>query len=169
MKRNNIKALKDIIEPEIKEEVQEDIPQEASDDEVIEKKPAKQKKAYVLTEARKLQFEKARMVRQANVLLKKLEKEGKQTEIKNLEIELKNKQDMKVNKKKNQIIKQIADEESSDEEEDEIIIKKSKPKPKSKKVVYVKYESSSEDEPERKPMKKAVIQKRDLRPIIQYM
>ena len=166
--KKNVKAAKGIIEePEIKEEVPT---QEASDDEVIEKKV---KKPYVLTEARKAQFDKARMVRQANVLLKKQEKEGKQTEIKNLEIELKDKQDMKVNKKKNKIIQQIADEESSDEdeEEDEIIIKKSKPKPKSKKVVYVKYESSSEDEPEprAKQIKKAVIQKRDLRPIIQYM
>ena len=164
--KKNVKAAKGIIEePEIKEEVPT---QEASDDEVIEKKV---KKPYVLTEARKAQFDKARMIRQEKLNIAKAEKEGKQNEIKNLELELKDKQDKKVNKKKNQIIKKIADEETSDEdeEEDEIIIKKSKPKPKSKKVVYVKYESSSEDEPERKPMKKAVIQKRDLRPIIQYM
>ena len=108
------------------------------------------------------------MVRQANVLSKKQEKEGKQNEIKNLELDLKNKQDIKVNKKKNKIIQQIEAEETSDEEE-EIIIKK--PKQKAKNVFYVKYNSSSEAEPEpvRKQAKSVIPPRKDLRPIIQYM
>ena len=122
----NIKAAKEM-EEVIKEDVVEE--QESSDDEVIEKKTAKEKKPYVLTQARKEQFEKARMIRQEKLNIAKAEKESKQNEIKNLELELKDKQDKKVNKKKDKIIQRIEAEETSDEEEEEeIIVQKPKKK-----------------------------------------
>ena len=51
--------------------------EEVSDEGIQKTKKSKEKKPYVLTDARKAQFDKARLVRQANIDVKKKEQEEK--------------------------------------------------------------------------------------------
>ena len=123
-------------------------------------KPGKEKKPYVLTPARKAQFEKARQVREENLRVRneiREESAKKHEEFKN---ELLKKKEFKSNKKKVREIKELieSDSSSSEEEAREVIVKKKKAmtipvkKPK-KKVVYVSSssESSSDESVEVKP------------------
>ena len=127
-------------------------------------KPGKEKKPYVLTPARKAQFEKARQVREENLRVRneiREESAKKHEEFKN---ELLKKKEFKSNKKKVREIKELieSDSSSSEEEAREVIVKKKKAmsipvkKPK-KKVVYVSSssESSSDESVEVKPKHKA--------------
>ena len=108
----------------------EDNEESSSSDESIENvkqvitKPKKEKKPYVMTEARKLAFEKARETRAKNILLNKELKEKEQEHIKTLKEQVKIKKSKKIEKLSNEI-KQISE---SDSDEEEVIIKKKKPK-----------------------------------------
>ena len=94
----------------------------------------KVKKPYVLTDARKAQFDKARLVRQSNIESKKKIQEEKDEIYNNIKKDLEKKKDKKnTKKKKNEIKKLIEEVESSSDEE--IVIKKVKA-PK-KKIIYV--------------------------------
>ena len=101
----------------------------ASSDSEIEKvekgKPKRERKPYVLTEARKAQFEKARLKRAENVKLKKdaVAVTKKQAEEKlqvydEIKKDLQVKKERQQRKKKTQEIKQIMQEMSSDESSD---------------------------------------------------
>ena len=98
-------------------------------------KKGKPKKEYILTEARKLQFEKARIKRMENIQKQKMEKEQFQKQ----KDELKRIADEKKKLKQEKQIKKLKKEIESESEE-EIIIKKTK-KPK-KKIVYVESDDS---------------------------
>ena len=77
-----IKQLKEIpTENKETEELKKEvlIEKETSDEDDIQLKP-KQRKPYVLTEARKAQFEKARKIRMARVNEKRKDEEDKKTE-----------------------------------------------------------------------------------------
>jgi hypothetical protein len=105
----------------------------------------KERKAYVLTPARKAQFEKARLIREDNIARKNAIRDEEAEKHELFKNELLKKKEIKSNKKKEKEIKAliVSDSDSSDSE---VIVKKKKPhkaKPKKKKVVY---ESSSESE-----------------------
>jgi hypothetical protein len=113
-------------------------------------KPVKEKKPYVLTEARKKAFENARLKRQANIDLRKAQQKQLQDEqeaIKNAIIEKRNRNLIKKNKKEIKKIIQSEDLLSSSSDE-EIIIKKKHP---GRKVLYVR--DDSDDEIRQPPMK----------------
>ena len=169
MGRKNIKHIEDI-KPVEEFESESDISgkyEESEDDSfsssssiVMTKKPVKQKavkekKPYVLTPARKAQFEKARIKRAENIEIKKQIKSKETEEHELLKQDLIRKKELKTIRKKAREIKRIVQTvEESEESEPEIIIKKKKPK---KKVVY---ESSSDEE----IVKKKPIIKQDLPP-----
>ena len=110
--------------------------------EIIEK--PKRKTNYTMTDKRKEAFEKARLVRAANIAARKAEKDKETEKYNKYKDELKQKKEQKKIKKQEQELKQF---ESSSEEE--IIVKK-RAKPK-KKVIYL------EDDEEEKDDKKNVI------------
>ena len=122
------------------------------DDEVstssIELKPkkeklVKEKKPYVLTEARKNAFEIARQKRDENRATRKIEKEKQEIESKKeLEEKIVKKAELikKKNEKKEEILK-LGEDSSSDSEPEVIVQRVKKPK---KKIIVV--ESDSEDE-----------------------
>ena len=131
-------------------EVIENIEDKTDDESSIELKPAKvideklkkERKPYVMTEARKLAFEKAREKRDENIKLRKAQQKqlhDEQEAIKNAVIEKRNRNLIKKNKKE---IKKIIQNEdllsSSSSDEEEIIVKKKHPK---KKVIYIESES----------------------------
>ena len=119
--------------------------EEVSADEGIQKttKAIKEKKPYVLTDARKLQFDKARLVRQSNIESKKKIQEEKDEIYNNIKKDLERKKDKKNSKKKKNEIKKLIEEVESSSDE-EIVIKKVKP-PK-KKIIYVESDDSEEEE-----------------------
>ena len=153
-------------------------------DEGIQKK-TKPKKPYVLTEARKAQFDKARLVRQSNIESKKKIQEEKDEIYNNIKADLLKKKDKKNVKKQKSQIKKLIEEVESDSDE-EIIIKKVKA-PK-KKIIYVESDESEDgpysrarrdsereiiEKPKRKDKPKDVIVEkqiivRQLKPLIRY-
>jgi hypothetical protein len=136
--------------------------------EIIDVPTKKERKPYVMTEARKQAFEKAREKRDENIKLRKAQQKQLQDEqeaIKNAVIEKRNRNLIKKNKKE---IKKIIQNEdllsSSSSDEEEIIIKKKHPK---KKVIYI--ESESEEEQSVKYEKQPTYKKEPPRRIIQYL
>ena len=133
------------------------------------------KKPYVLTEARKAQFDKARLVRQSNIESKKKIQDEKDEIYNNLKADLLKKKDKKNVKKQKSQIKKLIEEVESDSDE-EIIIKKVKA-PK-KKIIYVESDESEDEEiiekPKRKDKPKDVVVEekpqivRQLKPLIRY-
>ncbi len=118
--------------------------EEVSADEGIQKtKGGKVRQPYVLTDARKLQFDKARLVRQSNIESKKKIQEEKDEIYNNIKKDLERKKDKKNSKKKKNEIKKLIEEVESSSDE-EIVIKKVKP-PK-KKIIYVESDDSEEEE-----------------------
>ena len=103
-------------------------------------KPKKERKPFVMTDARKQAFEKARAKRDENRALRKIQKE-EQKIIAKKEVEEKIIQKADIIHKKKQKEMKILDEISSDSEPEVIIQRVKKPK---KKVIVV--ESDSEDE-----------------------
>ena len=67
--------------------------EEVSDEGIQKTKGNKVKKPYVLTDARKAQFDKARLVRQANIDVKKKEQEEKDALYFQMRLELEKKKD----------------------------------------------------------------------------
>lgn len=140
--------------------------------EFIYEKPKKERKEYILTEARKAQIDKAREIKMRNAEMRRKEQEEKKRDYllekeklnKIKEEKLKKKQDMEIRRLKKEV------EELSEPEEEIIVKKKSKPK---KKVVYV--EESSEEEIEyirpKPPKQKAPTYEKplQLQRIIQYV
>ena len=124
----------------------------------------KEKKPYVLTPARKAQFEKARLVREDNIARKNAIRDEEAEKHELVKNELLRKKEIKSNKKKEREIKHLivseSETESSSSEEAPVIIKKvKKPIKKTKKKVYVSCsEEESSDEsvevrPKHKPKK----------------
>jgi len=155
MGRKNIKHIEDI-KPEEESEYESEISQQYEESEdslsssssiVMKKKPAKEKvikppkekKPYVLTPARKAQFEKARVKRAENIEIKKQIKSKENEEHELLKQDLIRKKELKTIRKKAREIKRIVQTVEESESEPEVVYKK---KPK-KKVVY---ESSSDEE-----------------------
>lgn len=143
MSSKNIKVLE-----ELQEKVLPIDDAELSDDsEITKPKSTKEKKPYVLTPARKAQFEKARQIRDEN---REQRKQDKDADIKihdDIKNDLIRKKELKAIRKKTREMKAIVDKSSEISSEDEIIIKTPKTKPPKpptykKKVVY---ESSSEE------------------------
>jgi len=143
---------------------------------VIDEKLKKERKPYVMTEARKKAFEKAREKRDENIKLRKAQQKqlhDEQEAIKNAVIEKRNRNLIKKNKKE---IKKIIQNEdllsSSSSDEEEIIVKKKHPK---KKVIYIESESEEDEKPNkyndvRTPaFKKPEQPTQERRRIIQYL
>jgi len=134
--------MADIKDTEEKQDIEESNVDD-SDGLTLEKKTSKAKAPYVLTEARKNSFDKARLKRQENIEMRKLEKEKDEKII----VEYKKKE----YKLKKNIPPPIY---SSSEEEEEIIEYRKKKKNKIKKTVIYMDSDDEEDE--------VVIQKRPL-------
>jgi hypothetical protein len=144
---------------------------------VKNKKNGQPKKEYILTEARKKQFEIARNKRQENITIRNEEKEKATSEYTMLKKELDKKLAKK--EKRNQtkeLLKLMAETKnisSSESEQEEIIVRKKK-SAKKKKVVYVsESESESEQETQKiaKPKREILRSQtptRELRPIIRF-
>ena len=138
----------------------------------------KEKKPYVLTPARKAQFEKARLVREDNIARKNAIRDEEAEKHELVKNELLRKKEIKSYKKKEREIKHliVSESETESSSEDAPVIKKvKKPIKKLKKKVYVSSsEESSSDEsvevrPKHKP--KQVQQHpapKDVRRIIQF-
>ena len=149
--------------------------EEVSDEGIQKTKGGKDKKPYVLTDARKAQFDKARLVRQSNIETKKKIQEEKDEIYNNIKKDLEKKKDKKNVKKQKSQIKKLIEEVESDSDE-EIIIKKVKA-PK-KKIIYVESDESEDEEiiekPKRKEKPKDVVVEekpmivRQLKPLIRY-
>lgn len=96
-----------------------------------------EKKPYVLTEARKLAFEKAKIARAENCAKRKILKEKELNDINKMKEAKKQKKNLKAEKKKQL---ELADTDSSSDEEP-IIVKKKKSK---KKVIYISDDEAGE-------------------------
>jgi len=147
MSSKNIKVLE-----ELQEKVLPIDDAELSDDsEITKPKPSKEKKPYVLTPARKAQFEKARQIRDEN---REQRKQDKDADIKihdDIMNDLIRKKELKAIRKKTREMKAIVDKSSEISSDEEIIIKTPKQKPPKpptykKKVVYESSSSESSDE-----------------------
>lgn len=147
MSSKNIKVLE-----ELQEKVLPIDDAELSDDSEITKPKsiAKEKKPYVLTPARKAQFEKARQIRDEN---REQRKQDKDADIKihdDIKNDLIRKKELKAIRKKTREMKAIVDKSSEISSDEEIIIKtpklKAKPPTYKKKVVYESSSSESSDE-----------------------
>ena len=114
--------------------------EESSSSEEEPAKIEKTKKPYVMTEARKAAFEKARIARADNIARRKQVKEKEVNELTKFKEEKIKKKTMKEKQKEEQIAKL---EESSSSEDEPIIVKKKKTK--KKKVIYI-----SEDDDDNK-------------------
>ena len=163
MGRKNIKHIEDIkqfevseTESEISQRYEESEDSLSSSSSIVAKKPStekivkppKEKKPYVLTPARKEQFEKARIKRAENIEIKKIAKNKENEEHELLKQDLIRKKELKTIRKKAREIKRIVQTVESESEE-EVIVKR---KPKKKVIVY---ESSSDEEiVKKKPPKK---------------
>ena len=100
----------------------------------------KEKKPYVLTDARKENIEKAREIRRLKVEQRKKEEEEANKKFLEEKKKLENKKFVKLKKKQDKEILKLKDEileVSSDSEEDEIIVMK-KPKNKCRKICRTK-------------------------------
>ena len=141
MSSKNIKVLEQL------EEIIQPANDEVSDDsEITKPKSTKEKKPYVLTPARKAQFEKARQIRDEN---REQRKQDKDADIKihdDIKNDLIRKKELKAIRKKTREMKSIVAKASEISSEDEIIIKKEKKKPLPKKKVYVSSSEESSDE-----------------------
>jgi len=155
--------------------VDDDISSESEESEIeISKnitKKGKPKKEYILTEARKRQFELARQKRMENIQKINMEKE----EFKKQKDELKRIADEKKKLKQEKQIKKLKKEIESESEE-EIIIKKTK-KPK-KKIVYVESDDSDVEivkkekkslPPKQTPQQPEIAPPRQIRVLPQYL
>ena len=144
---------------------------EYSDEDRQKTKGNKVKKPYVLTDARKLQFDKARLVRQSNIESKKKEQEEKDALYFQMRLELEKKKVKKNSKKKKNEIKKLIEEVESSSDE-EIVIKKVKA-PK-KKIIYVESDGSEDEEIIQKVKVKKETQHeekpivRQLKPLVRY-
>ena len=153
MSSKNIKVLE-----ELQEKVLPIDDAELSDDSEITKpiakanfsqgqKPTKEKKPYVLTPARKAQFEKARQIRDEN---REQRKQDKDADIKihdDIKNDLIRKKELKAIRKKTREMKAIVDKSSEISSDEEIIIKTPKViKKVPKKKVYESSSSESSDE-----------------------
>jgi len=141
MSSKNIKVLEQL------EEIIQPANDEVSDDSEITKPKSKEKKPYVLTPARKAQFEKARQIRDENREQRKQDKDANIKIHDDIKNDLIRKKELKAIRKKTREMKAIVDKSSEISSEDEIIIKtpitKAKKPPTYKKKVV--YESSSEE------------------------
>ncbi len=117
-------------------------------------KKDKPKRNYVMTDARKQAFEKAKQKRAENIALRKQLKEKETAEFEKLLQMKQEKKAKKELKKKEMELKKY--ETSSSESEEEVIVKKKK-KPK-KKVIYI----SGDDEPDEKNI--IIVNKLDSKP-----
>ena len=130
-------------------------------------KSGKPKAPYVLTEARKLQFEIARNARMKNIESKKIQQNENYAQYDELKKELEKKKIKKLEKiKQKELVKLMAETDniSTDESNDEIEKTskqkiKSKSKPKPKKIIDSDSDTDSELEQERPPRKPKRIQK----------
>lgn len=129
-------------------------------------KSGKEKAPYVLTEARKKQFEIARNARMKNIESKKAQQNENYAQYDELKKELEKKKIKKLEKiKQKELVKLMAETDniSTDNESDDedLVVKpkaqlthgkktKAQPKPTKKRVIV---ESSSEEEPREKPQK----------------
>jgi tRNA A37 threonylcarbamoyladenosine modification protein TsaB len=131
--------------------------------------PKKERKPFVLTDKRKEAFEKARLKRQENVQLRKLQQKQLQDEqeaIKQAVIDKRNQRLVKKNKK--EIKKIIANEDLLDSSSDEeIIVRKKKTARKKKSVIYLE-KDDSESEPESEVVKQVPTPATIPRRIINY-
>ena len=151
MSSKNIKVLEQL------EEIIQPANDEVSDDSEITKPKSiakanisqgqtKEKKPYVLTPARKAQFEKARQIRDEN---REQRKQDKDADIKihdDIKNDLIRKKELKAIRKKTREMKSIVAKASEISSDEEIIIKKEKKKPLPKKKVYVSSSEESSDE-----------------------
>jgi hypothetical protein len=117
-------------------------------------KSGKEKAPYVLTEARKKQFEIARNARMKNIESKKAQQNENYAQYDELKKELEKKKIKKLEKiKQKELVKLMAETDNistdNDESDEDLVVKpkktKAQPKPKKKKVIV---ESSSEEEQE---------------------
>lgn len=125
-------------------------------------KSGKEKAPYVLTEARKKQFEIARNARMKNIESKKAQQNENYAQYDELKKELEKKKIKKLEKiKQKELVKLMAETDniSTDNESDDedLVVKpkagkktKAQPKPTKKRVIV---ESSSDEEPREKPQK----------------
>ena len=170
MTSKNIKVLEQLVDEhnlalkgqeEIIQPINNDDPNLTDDSEIT--KPKKEKKPYVLTPARKAQFEKARQIRDENRKQRKQDKDADNKIHDDIKNDLIRKKELQAIRKKTREMKAIvnkASEISEDEDlqsEEEIIIKKKKPIQKKKKKIV--YESSS-DESSDESSSEEVIQKK---------
>ena len=153
-----LKGQEEIIQP-----INNDDPNLTDDSEITKPKSTKEKKPYVLTPARKAQFEKARQIRDENREQRKQDKDADNKIHDDIKNDLIRKKELQAIRKKTREMKAIvnkASEISEDEDlqsEEEIIIKKKKPIQKKKKKIV--YESSS-DESSDESSSEEVIQKK---------
>ena len=169
MTSKNIKVLEQLedehnLAPKGQEEIiNNDDPNLTDDSEITKPKSTKEKKPYVLTPARKAQFEKARQIRDENREQRKQDKDAENKIHDDIKNDLIRKKELQAIRKKTREMKAIvnkASEISEDEDlqsEEEIIIKKKKPIQKKKKKIV--YESSS-DESSDESSSEEVIQKK---------
>lgn len=178
MPPKKVKPIEDIKEPEIYEDEPPTEPYDSETDtsssvSIVLTKPTKQpkeKKPYVLTPARKAQFEKARIIRDENRAKNKLikdEADKKHEENKN---DIIRKKELKTIRKKTREIKALVETGNSSSEEEQVVIKK---KPKKKKIVYVEETSSDEEIIIKKKTNKVKLPdtsppQKEVRRIIQY-
>ena len=134
------------------EDIKENLEISDSTSEDIELKPKKEKKPYILTDARKIQFEKARQKRMENVEIKKKEKEElskefvdkkKELELKKQEV-LKKKHTKELLKLQEELEKEKSLVDESVNSDTEIIIKKRKPIQR-KRIVYLEDDDDEEE------------------------
>ena len=161
MTSKNIKVLEQL--EEIIQPINNDDPNLTDDSEITKPKSTKEKKPYVLTPARKAQFEKARQIRDENREQRKQYKDADNKIHDDIKNDLIRKKELQAIRKKTREMKAIvnkASEISEDEDlqsEEEIIIKKKKPIQKKKKKIV--YESSS-DESSDESSSEEIIQKK---------
>jgi len=145
-------------------------------------KNGKPKKPYVLTDARKAQFEKARIKRMENITAKRQLDEEKYSKYEDLKINLEIKKDKKLKKQKEkELITLLAETENiSSDDEEEIIEKRIHPKKEKKprqakqKKAILQSESESESDTEEYNKPKALQRKQQpgpkvLKSIIQFI
>ena len=155
---------KDIIEPKADSESDDNLVIQAPTQPIKEPKltkSGKEKAPYVLTEARKKQFEIARNARMKNIESKKAQQNENYAQYDELKKELEKKKIKKLEKiKQKELVKLMAETDNistdNDESDEDLVVKvkaqlthgkktKAQPKPKKKRVIV---ESSSEEEQE---------------------
>ena len=178
MPPKKVKPIEDIKEEEFYEDEPPMEPYDSDSDSsssvslVITKptKPVKEKKPYVLTPARKAQFEKARIIRDENRAKNKQIKEEANKKHEELKNDIIRKKELKTIRKKTREIKALVETGNSSSEEEQVIIKT---KPKKKKIVYVNESSSDEEIVIKKKTNKIKLPdasppQKEVRRIIQY-